>query len=43
MPDGYSLQDLGDGYYRVSGIRIDPTTGRYITERAQLGTQADDQ
>lgn len=30
---GYSLQDLGDGRYRVSGVRISPTTGRYITRK----------
>lgn len=32
---GYSLQDLGDGQYRVSGVRVSPTTGRYITEKEQ--------
>lgn len=30
---GYSLQDLGGGVFRVSGIRISPTTGRYITRK----------
>lgn len=29
---GYSLQDLGDGYFRVSGVRVNPLTGRYITK-----------
>lgn len=37
---GYSFQDLGDGSYRVSGVRISPTTGKYITgPRPTLGVQ----
>lgn len=28
-----SFQDLGDGAYRVSGARVSPTTGRYVTSR----------
>jgi len=31
----YSLQDLGGGRYRVSGIRISPTTGRYVTQKEE--------
>lgn len=33
MADGYSLQPLGDGWFRVSGVRINPRTGRYITAK----------
>ena len=28
---GYSLQPLGGGAFRVSGVMVSPTTGRYIT------------
>lgn len=31
--DGYSLQPLGDGWFRVSGVRVNPTNGRYITSK----------
>lgn len=33
MTDGYSLQDLGDGQYRVSGVRVNPSTGKYVTRK----------
>lgn len=26
-----SFQNLGNGAYRVSGARVSPTTGRYVT------------
>lgn len=31
MANGYSLQSLGNGAYRVSGVRVNPTTGKYVT------------
>ena len=29
------MQPLGEGVYRVLGVWIDPTTGRYITGQAR--------
>jgi hypothetical protein len=39
MANGYSLQSLGNGAYRVSGIRVNPTTGKYVT-RSSAGSEA---
>lgn len=39
MANGYSLQSLGNGAYRVSGVRVNPTTGRYVT-RSSASAQA---
>lgn len=36
-----SFQPLGDGAYRVSGARVSPTTGLYIT-KATNGADHDD-
>lgn len=40
MAKGYSLQSLGNGAYRVSGVRVDPTTGKYVTRSSAGRTQA---
>lgn len=29
------FQNLGNGAYRVSGARVSPTTGRYVTGNAE--------
>lgn len=40
MAKGYSLQSLGNGAYRVSGVRVNPTTGKYVTRSSAGGTHA---
>lgn len=40
MAKGYSLQSLGNGAYRVSGVRVNPTTGKYVTRSSASGTHA---
>lgn len=30
------FEDLGDGYSRVLGMLIDPKTGRYVDDEAEL-------
>lgn len=37
MANGYSLQSLGNGAYRVSGVRVNPTTGKYVTRSSASG------
>ncbi|XUK64623.1 hypothetical protein ABMA10_21860 [Plantibacter sp. RU18] len=36
--DSSSFQSLGNGAYRVSGARVSPTTGKYVT-RSSASTQ----
>ncbi len=31
MAKSNSFQSLGNGTYRVSGVQVSPTTGRYVT------------
>lgn len=31
MAKSNSFQSLGNGTYRVSGVHVSPTTGRYVT------------
>lgn len=31
------FQSLGNGTYRVTGARVSPTTGRYLTASAKSG------
>ena len=33
-----SFQSLGNGAYRVSGARVSPTTGRYVTRSSTEAT-----
>lgn len=30
------FQSLGGGVYRVTGARVSPTTGRYVTQSARI-------
>jgi hypothetical protein len=36
---GSSFQSLGNGAFRVSGARISPTTGRYVTRSSASGAK----
>lgn len=34
-----SFQNLGNGAYRVSGARVSPTTGRYVTRSSSSASK----